>query len=506
MRDAQTPLARLQRPVRASRGAATLVVVMVLFFLVAMVAAYSNRSLVFDQRTAANQVRAAQSYAASEAGVDWAISQLNAGIVDSTCKPSTTEDDDAHRTFRDRHLKVVQTNDEGLPDGETYPIVNTNNIPIYGRCVFNGSDFKNPALVCGCSRKGVNVVPTRPAGSQPAPAFSIAFAEESAAFVDVNVLPKNTIRIISWGCSQVEGCFGSTPGADAGSSISVQYAQATLRPALRTQPGSAMTIGGNLTALPAGGFAGGNSIHLINDPQVALRQEGKTVPSGGVTISAGGTVAMANLRLQGMPGTPAIQTRVENDTALTLPALTAAAFPPTGLTSADRFFVVHFGMSPRQYFNQPAIADLDCTAPCDAAKVNQMIARNPGQAIRLTGAGGLLMDGDIGEENTGLNKPIGSGSPVVLIVEGPVATSPGVEFWGVIYGRIANWIWTVDGDVKIMGAILAEGNFTLVAGGTPPALTVDYSGAHDKEVFNFLRSRAGSYTRFTRGWRDWYAE
>lgn len=36
------------------RGAASLIVVMVLFFVVAMVVAYTNCSLMFEQRTSAN--------------------------------------------------------------------------------------------------------------------------------------------------------------------------------------------------------------------------------------------------------------------------------------------------------------------------------------------------------------------------------------------------------------------------------------------------------------------
>jgi hypothetical protein len=76
--------------------------------------------------------------------------------------------------------------------------------------------------------------------------------------------------------------------------------------------------------------------------------------------------------------------------------------------------------------------------------------------------------------------------------------------WGVIYGRGADFSWTVSGPVTINGAILAEGNFSLAAGATAPQLTVDYSAAHAGGVFNFLRTRAGSYSRLHDGWRDWY--
>jgi hypothetical protein len=64
----------------------------------------------------------------------------------------------------------------------------------------------------------------------------------------------------------------------------------------------------------------------------------------------------------------------------------------------------------------------------------------------------------------------------------------------------------VDGSVSIRGAIIGEGNFSVVAGASLPQLQVDYSDAQALGVFNFLRTRAGSYARVPAGWRDWYAE
>ena len=41
----------------AQRGAAALVVVMVLFFIISLVAAYASRNMIFEQKTSANQYR-----------------------------------------------------------------------------------------------------------------------------------------------------------------------------------------------------------------------------------------------------------------------------------------------------------------------------------------------------------------------------------------------------------------------------------------------------------------
>ncbi len=491
-----------------ARGAATLAVVMVLFFLVAMVAAYSNRSLIFDQRTSSNQLRATEAFEAAEAGVEWTLAQLNSGLTDNTCKPSTTEDDDAHRTFRDRYLRIASTvAATGLPNGAVTALNNTDNTSIRVRCVFSGGDPDSIAWNCTCGQRNVAVdPPSRPAGNQPAPAFTVSFAVDTAANVDQDPLPRTAIRIISIGCSQTGACFRSTPAADASSSVSAIYAHVALRPALRTQPSSALTVGGNVNALPAGGFAGGASVRLINDPQVAIRAN-RVAVSNGFTVVAGGTVATANLDPVSMPGTPGLASVAQNDATLVPAAINAAAFPPAGLSSADRFFVLHLGMTPDQYRRQPAVVVLDCSSVCSAAKVKTEAARNPGSPIWLTGGGGLLLDEDLGEQNNVANgsQPAARG-PLMLVVEGPVDARSGVDFWGVIYGRSADWIWTVDGSVSIRGAIIGEGNFSVVAGASLPQLQVDYSDAQALGVFNFLRTRAGSYARVPAGWRDWYAE
>jgi hypothetical protein len=510
-----------------ARGAATLVVVMVLFFLVAMVAAYSNRTMIFDQRTASNQLRSTQAFEAAEAGVEWTLAQLNAGLADNSCKPSTTAGDAAHAAFRDRFLFVQDTDlGTGLMHGEIRQVrrAPANSSGLRVRCAFDGAEVDDAANAskfgwsCSCEQFNTSVAaPDRPSGGKPAPAFNVTFARAPAVGVDQGgTLPRTVIRLVAWGCSQTTNCFDSTPSADAGTAISGIYAHITLRPALRTPPSSPLTVRGNVNPLPAGGLGGGASVQLTNDPQVALR-DGRQAISAGLTVTAGGTVATANLESISAPGTPGLRAVAELDTTLSPAAIAAADFPPAGLSSADRFFVLHFGLTPAQYQNQPAIVVLDCeTAVCTAAQVKQAIERNPGAPIWLRGTKGLLLDADIGENNSSTAFPSAAAAtqlqksaalgPVVLIVEGDVDARDGADFWGVIYGRKPSWTWTVDGAVTVRGAILAEGDFSVVAGAALPQLRVDYSDAHAKGVFNFLRTRAGSFVRTPTGWRDWYTE
>ena len=72
---------RIRPPMRRGhgprRGAASLVVVMILFFIITLVAAYTSRNLLFEQRTSANQYRATLAFETADAGIEWAIARLN---------------------------------------------------------------------------------------------------------------------------------------------------------------------------------------------------------------------------------------------------------------------------------------------------------------------------------------------------------------------------------------------------------------------------------------------
>ena len=46
------------------RGVATLAVVMVLFFIIALTAAYTSRNMIFEQKTSANQYRSTLAFEA----------------------------------------------------------------------------------------------------------------------------------------------------------------------------------------------------------------------------------------------------------------------------------------------------------------------------------------------------------------------------------------------------------------------------------------------------------
>ena len=89
---------------RRESGAASLIVVMVLFFLMSLVAAYTSRNLIFEQRTSVNQYRATQAYEAAEAGLEWALTLLNSGRIGADCLETGAATTDT--SFRQRYLAI----------------------------------------------------------------------------------------------------------------------------------------------------------------------------------------------------------------------------------------------------------------------------------------------------------------------------------------------------------------------------------------------------------------
>ena len=70
---------RSLRPIRGQRGAAALVVTMLLVCAMLIVVAVGNRNAVVETRASANQYRSTQSFEAAEAGLEWALARLKIG-------------------------------------------------------------------------------------------------------------------------------------------------------------------------------------------------------------------------------------------------------------------------------------------------------------------------------------------------------------------------------------------------------------------------------------------
>lgn len=436
---------RLARPQAAvNRGAASLVVVMILFFIITLVAAYTSRNLLFEQRTSANQYRATVAFEAADAGIEWAIARLNEGVMNDDCTqldPATAVG--AQPSFRQRYLSV---------DATTGVITAPDKL---AGCVFNGTTW-----VCSCPDTGDPVL-TVPTGSGPFPAFWVKFRSNQ-----VGGRP-GIVRIQVNACTRLDAaCLNFNREAQSGDGLATVWSMVALRNALPTAPAAALTASGPVTR------DGG-------DPTVTNTD----VESGGLTIHSGGAITNSgNVTLVSIPGTPPARSRSADDSALVYNNMTLVPATPAN-TGTNRLFNSFFGSWPVTYFAQPGVAVVDCTGGCNAAAVNAAVARFPGHAIHVSGGGTLAVGANIGT----------SAAPILIIADGDVEFSGGnPTVVGVIYSRSGTW--NFEGDGTIQGAAIAQGSFRFEDD--------DPSIVYDRDVIRRIQFLTGSFAKVAGSWRD----
>ena len=439
------------------RGAASLIVVMVLFFIMSLVAAYTSRNLIFEQRTSVNQYRATQAYEAAEAGIEWAIAQLNGGRIDDSCLEAGVTNADT--SFRQRYL-AINTNPapdpaSGMVTALTQPTAPA--VPRRAGCVWNGS-----AWTCSCP-SDANPGLAIPSGTGIFPAFWVSF---SAA----GVSRPGVVQIISNGCTRVDtACLSSTANSSNVEGRALVMALVALKGAVTTPPVAALTVFGNVDRTAAPG-----TLSVFNTD----------VDKGGVTIQARGAAALGSVVLAGVPGTPGSESMIQNDTSMNLPA----PVPAAGVTAKAREFASTFSAWPNMTRWQPGAVRLTCAVAGCRAALSNAVALNPDRVIWVEGDLTLETAGDIGS----LPNPadLSAAGPAVIIATGDlIVPVGGVRLFGLVYTRSGAW----SGGGEIQGAAIVEDDLDPSA-----AQTVVYNAG----VLDTLRLRAGSFVRVPGGWRD----
>jgi Tfp pilus assembly protein PilX len=455
---------RLLRPTaRRQRGAAALITVLLLFFVISLVAAYTSRNLIFEQRTASNQYRSTQAMEAAEAGLEWAVGQLNAGRVNGTCTPSTDDTDTTHLSFRQRHLSVDTSS------GALTPLLaNTTSLePVRARCVYSAS---TNSWTCACSLPGQTTNALPAAGTTGVePAFVVQVQQPSP----LPVARPDVVEIQVNSCTRSgSDCLSFTqPRGATGDGVAAVRALATMRSALTSVPAAALSMGGTLAALPSG---------------VTLTLSNQDTGSNGVTLhtaAAAGSLPATGLVRVGLPGVSPANTMVAGDATLNPPA-------QGDFTLGDRRFALLFGMRPATYARQPGLPTLDCAAGCATSAIDTLLKRNPGRPVWLRGAGLVTIDSSLGSAT----------APALLIVEGDLALEAGAVVTGLIYQRAkadgTDSTLSLSGNTSVQGAMAVEGN--LVVSGSSAGLAVNYAPA----VLRQLRVAYGTYVRVPGGWKD----
>lgn len=412
------------------RGAASLLVVVVLFFILALVSAYAGRTLIFEQRISANNQRATQAFEAAEAGIEFAVASLGAGRVDTACQSTANT---ANNTFRQRYL---------TQDGTGTFIANGGQPTLRPTCM-----VLSAGTTCSCPTAGAPDL-VLPVG--PAPTFQLRF--------ETGIGQPGAVRVVSRGCSSIGSqCYaGVANAADAEAEVSVLLG---LNSALATPPSAALTARGNVNL-------GGGAVTVSN----------ADVPSGGITIDAGGTITNAGAAiLRGLPGTPGASSLQASD-------------PSLSSLDADRLFVSLFGMDRTTYRTQPAVVRVNCNGNC-ALQIAQAVSANPGRVVWVEGNATI-------DSNQVLGTAV---EPVTLFVRGDLTMAANLQLTGLLYLHSAggaNTLAVNAGSTTVIGAVVAEG--ALTAAGAPII-------SFDAAVLRTISQTQGSLVRVPGSWRDFAA-
>jgi Tfp pilus assembly protein PilX len=303
-------------PTRArQRGAGALVAVVLLYVAMAIIVVFANRSLIFEQKTSANQYRATMALEAAEAGIEWASTMLNkSGRIDANCT-----DSGSGFNFRDKYLDYVTNTGRWNLNGASGTVV--------AACVTSqaGTDW-----TCSCPTVGTAPSVTAPSGGGFKPGFAVAFATNAAT---------RAVDLVSYGCTSA--ITNATCAGDAAATVRVTLANVA---ALSTAPGAPLTARGAVSI--------GNA---------AMGVQNGDPSSAGITVNAGLGVDASNLRITSTPGTPPWTTVIGNDESLRN-------------STEDQMFQTFFGMPKAAW--RDSVADAILTCPCTETMVQNAYNAN----------------------------------------------------------------------------------------------------------------------------------
>lgn len=433
---------------------ATLTIVMVLFFVMAMVAAYTNRNLIFEQRTSANSFRSAQALTVAEAGVDWALAMLNGGTIGEDCVGVAGGNTD----FRSRYLNLGV---DGAFTTSFWPSASGNVTPTPS-CVMSETGWN-----CSCPNGPTVALPV--SGAEAPVVFRITLERVPSTEAGVKAYP-GVVPLTVRGCTaalkgQIDAsnvnsdasCHRSDTNnlteVDAQAGINVALG---LVSALPVAPVAPLTVGGAITQAPA-------STLRASNPD----------PSTGVALHAGGDITDLTAIQTVGPAGSAADLLLRNDAEMN-----------TMAASSDTFFQALFGMMPADYQEQPAAVKVACGGGCTSStNLAPVLISNPTRVIWINGNLTFDVAATFGSAN----------QPVMIVVTGNLTFSAPVTVYGAIYSG-GNVIWTAGGGT-VIGAVVAIGSYTGSGNAT---------FAYDQGVVRRLRQSYGSFVRVPGSWRIQY--
>lgn len=423
-------------------GVAALTVVMVLFFIMALVAAYTNRSLVFEQRISANSYRVARAAESAEAGLDWSVAMLNGGRIDDNCVPSVNA---INADFRRRYFLDVARPD--TPEGGYEPPwTNDITLKMFAACI-----VQNGVQQCVCP----SLTARNPTMTVPADGIGGSFRINTD--LSGSAVRSGVVGIIAKGCaspgSGTDSCYTQNDNpVTVADSVSIDQINVGLLRALPLAPLAALTTGGNVLV------TGGTLTASNGSNNAAL-----TVHAPAVAVNLPGAMMLA-----APAGAP--------DNGLEIdPKLAALAALPN-----SRWFRSMFALDPVNFAALPATQVVPCGGgACTSTDLTATLAGFPRNPVLVQGSLTLDVAGQLGD----------AANPVLLIVDGPLTISAGMTIFGFVHATSITW----NAASTVQGAVVSAGTFT-----ASQSATLTYR----QDLLDILRLRYGSFVRVPGSWRQ----
>ena len=429
------------RTPKQQRGVGTLVISLILLISMTLIAFFANKSLLFEQKTSANQMRSTTAFEAAEAGLEWATSMLNdVRYIDTNCTTVGTNT----QSFRSKYLPYSAA--AGFaPVSTAFP----------GCSMSDASG--SPMLSCACPASGTSLA------SSNNPSFTVEFKPVNSTTLPGTTPDKESVLVTAYGCtSAVAPCVPhllAPTEADAFQSVSVIL---KLRPALRSVPASAVTTGGSLQLTSAASSISNTD----GDANGTLVNAGGGINSVAV---AGCTGSFKDFKTTStLPGTPRQNSMIANDTSLS--ALSA---------NSDAMFNSYFGTTIAQF---KASTSTKTLTNCGTVENDYDTAFKQGYRAFQTTC------------YFQTNKDLGTvASPIIFVTTNGLKFNGGADIYGLIYGDQATWDEVGAGNGSINGALIVRGNYCANA-------NADYNYRGD--LLKNIRGLTGTMARIPGSWKD----
>lgn len=391
------------RTPKQQRGIGTLTISLILLFCMTLVAFSTSKSLLFEQKTSANQLRATRAFEAAEAGLEWASAMLSDDRgINGSCAAVTTS---GALSFADRYAPYT-----------------------------TGTGFAPSAARPGCSMSMASGVPVfncscPDAGTDPAltsttdPTFTVRFESVNTATVPDGTPDPGSVLVTAYGCTAADSrCVpGSSALSDSFQQLSVIL---KYKPILTDVPGGPLTTGGNATL-------GSSAVSIKN---IDAATNGTLVNSGGI-LNGHDFKSTTTL-----PGAPVENAMITGD--LSLSALS---------TSQDGMFQSFFGTSVAQYKANPKTTVLTaamCGSNCASAF----------NAAYAQGARFFYLEADLEVHNGAIGS---ANEPVSIATSANIKFNGGTNVWGLVYGDSEDFDANGSGNGVLHGALVARNNFSV---------------------------------------------